>query len=77
MEHEEREILYELQRVDLEFAVTKSLAKTLSEKGKPDIADHLKEASRYLQQAVFSLQAAHKWLGVSAGEQLMMDFFDQ
>ncbi|MBR3585507.1 MAG: hypothetical protein IKO00_05775 [Oscillospiraceae bacterium] len=76
MDHVEREILYESQRVDIEFAVTRSLAKSMAEKGKTDIAERLKEAAEYLQRATFALQAAHKWLGVSVGEQLMMEFFD-
>ena len=76
MDHVEREILYESQRVDIEFAVTRSLAKSMAEKGKTDIAEHLKEAAEYLQRATFALQVAHKWLGVSVGEQLMMEFFD-
>lgn len=66
-----------MQRVDLEFAVTKSLMKTMREKGKEDIADHLKDAAEHLQRATFALQSAHKWLGVSVGEQLMMDIFDE
>ena len=74
MEHDEREILYEMERVDLEFAVVKSLERSLLEKGKLDIASHLKAASDHLQQAVMALKAAHKWLGVSVGEQIKMDF---
>lgn len=77
MEHDEREILYEMERVDLEFAVVKSLAKSFREKGKIDIANHLQTAADHLQKATFSLSAAYKWIGASIGEQIKMNFFDE
>ena len=77
MDHEEGAILYEMQRVDLEFAVVQSLAKEMSRKGKTDIAEHLKIASEHLRQSALALHAAHKWLNVSFGEQIKMDFIDE
>ena len=76
MEHEERALLYEEERIDLEFAVVHSLEKGLRDKGKIDAANEVKKASELLRQAVMCFKAARKYSGVSTYEQIKMDFFD-
>lgn len=72
----EGEILYEMQRVDLEFAVVKSMEKELRRADKNDAAEKVKEAADCLQRATFLLNAARKWVDVSVYDQLKMDFMD-
>lgn len=72
----EGEILYEMQRVDLEFAVVKSMEKELRRADKNDAAEKVKEAADCLQRATILLNAARKWVDVSAYDQLKMDFMD-
>lgn len=76
MEYEERALLYEEERIDLEFAVVHSIEKGLREKGKIDVADDVKRAAELLRQAVACIKSARKFSGVSTFEQLQMDFFD-
>lgn len=76
MNYDEKAILYEMERVDLEYAIVKSLENSLYEHGNINVADRVQEAARYLQLATFALQDAHKWIGVSIGEQIKMDFMD-
>lgn len=73
----EGEILYEMQRVDLEFAVVKSMERELRRADKNDAADKVKEAADCLQRATFLLNAARKWVDVSVYDQLKMDFMDE
>jgi len=77
MEYEERALLYEENRIDLEFAVVQGLEKSLREKGKCDAADDVKKAAELLRQAVFCIKSARKFSGVSTFEQLQMDFFNE
>lgn len=77
MIHAEGEILYEMQRVDLEFAVVKSMEKELRRADKNDAAEKVKEAADCLQRATFLLNAARKWVDVSVYDQLKMDFMDE
>ena len=72
----EGEILYEMQRVDLEFAVVKSMEKELRRADKNDAAEKVKEAADCLRRATILLNAARKWVDVSAYDQLKMDFMD-
>lgn len=76
MTYAEGEILYEMQRVDLEFAVVKSMEKELRRADKNDAAEKVKEAADCLQRATFLLNAARKWVDVSVYDQLKMDFMD-
>lgn len=76
MTHTESEILYEMQRVDLEFAVVKSMEKELRRADKNDAADKVKEAADCLQRATFLLNAARKWVDMSVYDQLKMDFME-
>lgn len=73
----ENEILYEMQRVDLEFAVVKSMERELRRADKNDAADKVKEAADCLQRATILLNAARKWVDVSVYDQLKMDFIDE
>ena len=77
MIHAEGEILYEMQRVNLEFAVLKSMERELRRADKNDAADKVKEAADCLQRATFLLNAARKWVDVSVYDQLKMDFMDE
>lgn len=77
MIHAEGEILYEMQRVDLEFAVVKSMERELRRADKNDAAEKVKEAADCLQRATFLLNAARKWVDVSVYDQLKMDFMDE
>lgn len=76
MTHVESEILYEMQRVDLEFAVVKSMERELRRADKNDAADKVKEAADCLQRATFLLNAARKWVDISVCDQLKMDFME-
>lgn len=76
MTHVESEILYETQRVDLEFAVVKSMEKELRRADKNDAADKVKEAADCLQRATALLNAARKWVDMSVYDQLKMDFME-
>lgn len=77
MIHAEGEILYEMQRVDLEFAVLKSMERELRRADENDAAEKVREAADCLQQATFLLNAARKWVDVSVYDQLKMDFMDE
>lgn len=72
----ESEILYEMQRVDLEYAVVKSMEKELRRADKNDAAEKVREAADCLQRATILLNAARKWVDVSVYDQLKMDFMD-
>jgi hypothetical protein len=73
----EGHLLYEIQRIDLEYAVTKSIAKALRLANRADIAEKVEEAAGCLQKATFLLQSACKWLDVSMYDQLKMDILDE
>lgn len=77
MDYSERALLYEEERIDLEFAVVHSIEKGLREKGKTDAADDVKKAAELLRQAVSYIKSARKFSGVSTFEQIQMDFFDK
>lgn len=77
MDHAESELLYEMQRVDLEFAVVNSIANELRRIGKRDSAEKVNEAARYLQRAALLLHEAQKWTGVSEYDQIKMDFLTE
>lgn len=76
MSYEERALLYEEERIDLEYAVVRSIEKGLREKGKIDAANDVKKAVELLRQAVACMKSARKFSGVSTFEQIKMDFFD-
>ena len=76
MEHAEGALLYEMQRIDLEFAVVNSIAKDLRKREKINSAEDVEEAAKYLQKAAILLNSARKWSGVSEYEQIKMDFTD-
>lgn len=73
MDLSENELLYEAQRVDIEYAVVRSLVREFLNKGKFDAAEYIKTAAEYLQKATFALQRARKFLNLSY-EQQLMDF---
>ena len=76
MSYEERALLYEEERIDLEYAVVHSIEKGLREKGKIDAANDVKKVAELLRQAVACMKSARKFSGVSTFEQIKMDFFD-
>ena len=77
MDNEKASLLYEYERLDLEYEVVRSLEERLNKAGKPYAADQLREAKEHIYRAVLCVKTAWKFIDSSPSyEQIKMNLIE-
>ena len=77
MDNEKASLLYEYERLDLEFEILRSLEERLRRLGKTFAADDLKEARDHLFKSILCVKKSYKFIESTPNyEQIKMNLIE-